>query len=109
MNAASMVAGCSVGFFAPTLMGISAGAVAAGLDEKMALRMAAQAMKGTAEMILKAGEDPKELMDKVATPGGCTERGLETLLSPDYKGTVTKAYEIAITQAVGRAFELGSS
>ncbi|KAI1130285.1 putative pyrroline-5-carboxylate reductase [Nemania abortiva] len=108
MNAASMVAGCSVGFFAPTLMGISAGAVAAGLEEKTALRMAAQAMKGTAEMILKADEDPKELMDKVATPGGCTERGLETLLSPDYKGTITKAYEIAITRAVRRAFELGN-
>ncbi|KAL9113974.1 MAG: hypothetical protein Q9227_002109 [Pyrenula ochraceoflavens] len=108
MNAASITAGCTVGFLAPALQGITAGAVTAGLDEAVALRMAAQAMKGTAEMVLALGEKPAKIMDKVATPGGCTEKGLQVLLAGAQRGSVSMAYEVAIREAIARAFELGS-
>lgn len=90
------------------MMGITAGAVAAGLEEDVALHMVAQAMKGTAEMVLRMGERPKGLMDKVATPGGCTERGLRVLLDTESTGSVPAAFEAAIRDAVTRAFELGA-
>ncbi len=64
-------------------------------------------MKGTAEMVLRLGESPGDIMDKVATPGGCTERGLQRLLSEDQYGSVPLAFELAMRDAVARAFELG--
>ncbi|KAH8899826.1 putative pyrroline-5-carboxylate reductase [Thozetella sp. PMI_491] len=113
MNAASITAGSTPGFLGtsvrlcPVLLGITAGAVSAGLDENTALRMAAQAMKGTAEMVLRLSEKPEEIMDKVATPGGCTERGLQMLLNKEHKGSVPNAFEEAMRAAIARAFELG--
>lgn len=108
MNAASITAGSTPGFLALALQSITAGAVAAGLDEKVALRMAAQAMKGMAELVLAGGEKPQGIIDKVATPGGCTEQGLLSLRASESKSSVATAYELAVKAAIAKAFELGA-
>lgn len=110
MNAASVTGASTPAFFATVLEGVVRGAVDMGLNETEALRLAAQAMKGTAEMVLQ-GEDgkdttqPSEIRDKVMTPNGCTARGVSVL----QKAGVEETFAEAIKQAVERVFELGRS
>lgn len=101
MPAASVTAASTPAFFALALEGVIEGAIAKGISRKDATIMAAQAMKGTAGMVLE-GEDPKEVMSKVMTPKGCTERGVQVLRA----GGVGGVYTEATTTAIERVFEM---
>lgn len=101
MPAASVTAASTPAFFALALEGVINGAIAKGIARKDATIMAAQAMKGTAGMVLE-GEDPKEVLSKVMTPNGCTERGVEALRA----GEVSGVYAEATTKAIERVFEM---
>ncbi|WP_053217498.1 pyrroline-5-carboxylate reductase [Virgibacillus senegalensis] len=57
-------------------------AAAVGISEQQARKLVAQMIAGSAAM-LQTGEDPAELADQVATPGGSTAAGLRVL---DEKG-----------------------
>jgi len=78
MTAATVTAASSPAFFALALEGVIEGAVAKGMPREKATIMAAQAMKGTAELVLR-GEDPKVVMREVMTPKGCSEKGVHVL------------------------------
>lgn len=101
MPAASVTAASTPAFFALALKGVIEGAIAKGITRKDATIMAAQAMKGTAGMVLE-GEDPQEVMLKVMTPKGCTERGVQVLRA----GEVSGVYANATTTAIERVFEM---
>jgi pyrroline-5-carboxylate reductase len=112
MNVASVTGASTPAFFASALEGVVRGAVGMGLSESDALRLAAQAMKGTAEMVLRgdgiAGDTmtrPDRIREKVMTPNGCTARGVGVLKD----GRVEEVYAEAIRQAVIRVFELAKS
>jgi pyrroline-5-carboxylate reductase len=84
MDEATAVGSSGVGLFACVLkemvegMGGGAGA----------LEVAAQAMRGAAELVLEGGREPEVIMGMVATRGGSTERGLGVLRG---KGTMAEA------------------
>jgi len=78
MPAATVTAASSPAFFALALDGVIEGAIAKGVPREKARMMAAQAMKGTAELVL-SGEDPKVVMREVMTPNGCSEKGVHVL------------------------------
>lgn len=101
MPAASVTAASTPAFFALALEGVIEGAMAKGISRKDATIMAAQAMKGTAGMVLE-GEDPKEVLSKVMTPKGCTERGVQVLQG----GRLVGIYSEATTTAIERVFEM---
>jgi pyrroline-5-carboxylate reductase len=46
-----------------------------GFDAKTASLIAAQTVKGSAELLLKLNRHPEEEIDKVTTPKGCTIAG----------------------------------
>ncbi|ROW04498.1 hypothetical protein VMCG_04939 [Cytospora schulzeri] len=101
MSAASVTAASTPAFFALALEGVIEGAIAKGISREDATVMAAQAMKGTAGMVLE-GEEPKEVLSKVMTPNGCTERGVQVLRG----GGVSDIYTEATTTAIERVFEM---
>jgi pyrroline-5-carboxylate reductase len=109
MNVASVTGASTVAFYATALQGVVNGAISMGLSEKDALQLAAQAMKGTAEMALtnvemmNAQTWPGEIRDKVMTPNGCTARGISVLDG----AKAGEAFAEATKQAVERVFELG--
>ena len=67
------------------------------MKKDMALEIAAQAVLGSAKMILESGEHPWELIDKVCSPGGTTIEGVAALNENGFSN--------AVMQAVTAAFE----
>ena len=110
MNSASVVGASTPAFFATVLDGIVKGGIQRGLSESDALRLAAQAMKGTAEMVLRGMEadgtvvlTPTQIKKSVMTPNGCTERGVEVMAARGVEEAMTEA----TSQAIDRVFKLG--
>jgi pyrroline-5-carboxylate reductase len=75
------------------------GGVRLGLARDVALRLAAQTVKGAAEMILTTGEHPGVLKDQVASPGGTTIAGLHVLENHGVRGALISAVEAAARRA----------
>ncbi len=71
---------CSSGpaFVALYIEGLVDGAVALGLKRQHAVKMAAQMIKGSADLVL-GGRSLAGVMEEIATPGGSTMVGLLTL------------------------------
>jgi pyrroline-5-carboxylate reductase len=83
--------------------GLIAGAVAEGLDETVARRLAYQTLRGAAVMLQETGRSPEDLRVMVSSPGGTTLAGLAAL---DARGFVD-AVAGAVTAATRRGRELG--
>lgn len=79
------------------------GGVKAGLPRAEAMRLAAQAVAGAAEMLLHSGSHPGELKDAVCFPGGATIEGVRALESRAFRGAVMDAVYVAAK----RSAELG--
>ena len=71
-----------------------------GMKKDVALKICAQAVLGSAKMILESDEHPYELIDKVCSPGGTT---IEAITSLQDDG-----FEAAIHRAVDKAFDKDS-
>lgn len=109
MNVVSVTGASSLAFFATALEGVVVGATDMGLARSDALKVAAQAMKGTAEMVLRGGSTentttstPSAIRDDVMTPHGCTARGVDVLR----RARAEDAFAEATRKAVERVFEL---
>jgi pyrroline-5-carboxylate reductase len=74
-----------------------------GLDRQTALKLAAQTVKGGAEMVLSTGRHPAELKDMVCSPAGTTIAGVAELEENAFRSAVIKA----VKRAVERSEELG--
>lgn len=98
MDICTSLGGSGPAFCALILEGLADGAVAMGLPRADAQRMAAQVMKGTAEMVLQ-GQHPSILKENVSTPGGCTIGGLLVLEEGAVRGQMAKAVREATVVA----------
>ena len=102
MDVSTALCGSGPAFLALMLESLADGAVAMGLPRAEAQLMAAQAMRGTAGMVL-SGDHPALIREKVSTPGGCTIGGLLVLEEGRVRGTVAKS----VREATVVAGELG--
>ena len=67
------------------------GCVKNGLPRQAAYKMVAQAVLGSAKMVLETGKHPGELKDMVCSPGGTTIEGLAALEENGFRGAIIKA------------------
>lgn len=72
-------AGCSPAFFYEIVGAMTPVLTKAGFNESVARRIIAQAMKGSAELLLHEERPTAELIQDVAAPGGPTDRGVHVL------------------------------
>ena len=70
---------------------IADAAVLGGMPRNQAYTFAAQAVMGSAKMVLETGKHPGELKDMVCSPGGTTIEAVKTLESEGFRSAVIKA------------------
>ncbi len=78
-------------------------AKAHGIDEKEALGMFCQTMIGSAELLLKSGKTPDELIKEVCSPGGTTIEGMKVLEERGFYGIISEMCD----KCISRAYALG--
>jgi pyrroline-5-carboxylate reductase len=83
---------------------LARGALKNGLDKKTAVDIAAAALLGSAQMLLKSGSEPWPLIDTVSSPGGTTVAGICKL---EEKGFV-HAVIAAVDETIKKDEELNS-
>ncbi|CAE7413847.1 PROC [Symbiodinium sp. KB8] len=99
MDGVTGVSGSGPAFIFMLIEAMSDGGVAMGLPRDVALQLAAQTVKGAAEMVLDSGMHPGQLKDKVASPGGTTIAGIHALEKAGFRGTVMDAVVAAGTRS----------
>lgn len=74
-------------------------AVAEGMPRKQAYEFAAQAVLGSAKMVLETGRHPGELKDMVCSPGGTTIQAVKVLEEKGLRAAVMDAMEACIKKS----------
>lgn len=74
-------------------------AVAEGMPRKQAYEFAAQAVMGSAKMVLETGMHPGELKDMVCSPGGTTIQAVKVLEEKGMRAAVMDAMEACIEKS----------
>jgi pyrroline-5-carboxylate reductase len=103
IDAVTGLSGSGPAFVFQIIEALSDGGVRVGLPREVATRLAAQTVLGAASMVLKTGEHPGVLKDRVASPGGTTIAGLHVLENGGLRGTLMDA----VQAATDRSKELG--
>lgn len=91
LDAFSAVCGCSPAYVFMFIEAMADAAVAQGLPRSQAYSFAAQAVMGSAKMVLETGKHPGELKDMVCSPAGSTIEGVRILEKAGMRSAVFEA------------------
>ena len=101
LDAATGVAGCGPAYVYMLIEAMADGGVMMGLPRDVAQGLAAEMVRGSAEMILAGLGHPGELKDKVCSPGGATIEGVYALEGAGFRGIIMDAVK-AGTEKCGK-------
>lgn len=91
MDAVIAVSGSSPAYVFMFIDAMADAAVKLGMPRAMAIQSAAQAVMGSAKMVLETGEHPDVLKDQVCSPGGTTIEAVQVLEETGMRASVMKA------------------
>jgi len=96
IDAVGAVSGSSPAFVFMFMEALADAGVKAGMTRKQAYRFSAQAVLGSARLMLETGKHPGELKDMVCSPGGTTIEGVQALEEMGLRASVMKAIELCV-------------
>ena len=101
MDAVVSVSGSSPAYVYIFIEALADGAVRDGMPRDMAYEFAAQAVLGSAKMVLETGLHPGALKDMVCSPGGTTIEAVRALEARGFRSAVLEAMEACSNKAKG--------
>jgi len=104
MDAVTAVSGSGPAYFFYLIEAMTAAGVAEGLPADVAALLARHTCAGAARMLIETGQPPEALRSRVTSPGGTTQRAIETMNAAGVKDAIVKA----VRAAAQRSRELGS-
>ena len=99
INAFTSLCGSSPAWIFMAIEALADGAVLQGIPRDKAYPMAAQAVLGSAKMVLETGEHPAVLKDRVCSPGGTTIEAVASLERDGFRSSLIQAVEICTEKA----------
>ena len=90
MNAATVLGACGTAYAMRYIRANIQGGIEIGFDAKTASLIAAQTVKGAAELLLTTNTHPEQEIDKVTTPKGCTIAGLNEMEHQGFSSSLIK-------------------
>ncbi|MBQ9134465.1 MAG: pyrroline-5-carboxylate reductase [Lachnospiraceae bacterium] len=99
MDAVVGVSGSSPAYVFMFIEAMADAAVLAGMPRKQAYEMAAQAVLGSAKLVLETGKHPAELKDMVCSPGGTTIEAVKVLEEMGFRAAVMDAMDACIEKS----------
>jgi pyrroline-5-carboxylate reductase len=90
MDAATVLGACGTAYAMRYIRANIQGGIEIGFDAQTASLIAAQTVKGAADLLLQKGSHPEYEIDKVTTPKGCTIAGLNEMEHRGFSSSLIK-------------------
>jgi pyrroline-5-carboxylate reductase len=90
MDAATVLGACGTAYAMRYIRANIQGGIEIGFDAQTASLIAAQTVKGAAQLLLEKGSHPEYEIDKVTTPKGCTIAGLNEMEHRGFSSSLIK-------------------
>lgn len=101
MDAVVSVSGSSPAYVFMLIEAMADAAVSGGMPRPQAYRFAAQAVFGSAKMVLETGKHPGELKDMVCSPAGTTIEAVRVLEERGFRSAVFEAMKVCEEMSKG--------
>jgi len=102
MDAATVLGACGTAYAMRYIRANIQGGIEIGFDAVTAALIAAQTVKGAAELLLQKGTHPEQEIDKVTTPKGCTIAGLNEMEHQGFSSSLIKGIAISF-EKIGKS------
>jgi pyrroline-5-carboxylate reductase len=100
MDAATVLGACGTAYAMRYIRANIQGGIEIGFDAATASLIAAQTVKGAAELLLEKGTHPEQEIDKVTTPKGCTIAGLNEMEHQGFSSSLIKGIATSYNKIV---------
>ncbi len=100
MDAATVLGACGTAYAMRFIRANIQGGIEIGFDSTTASLIAAQTVKGAAELLLQNGTHPEQEIDKVTTPKGCTIAGLNEMEHQGFSSSLIKGIATSYNKIV---------
>lgn len=90
MDAATVLGACGIAFALRFIRANIQGGIEIGFDVNTANLIAAQTVRGAADLLIRGKRHPEEEIDKVTTPKGCTIAGLNEMEHQGFSSSLIK-------------------
>ena len=100
MDAATVLGACGTAYAMRYIRANIQGGIEIGFDAVTANLIAAQTVKGAAQLLLEHGTHPEQEIDKVTTPKGCTIAGLNEMEHRGFSSSLIKGIATSYNKIV---------
>jgi pyrroline-5-carboxylate reductase len=109
LDAVTAVSGSGPAYFFLLMEAMEKAALELGLDEHSARLLIQQTALGAAKIALESAESPAQLRARVTSPGGTTQRAIETFVQNGFVELVAKALHAARDRSIEMSKQLGAN